>query len=108
MKRFRPLFLLLCLVACEPYEPSKPIITEEGSSGQSIRPRARKSSDFTTYLVTEQDLDAYIHYLNTIQDSEKGNVVDTTPVEHDGQTVYYINSTPYQFHKNGFSISQNN
>ena len=95
MKRlFKPLLLLttlICFAACNPpSEPTKPVIVDEGASNQTMRPRRSNSPSYTSYLVNEQDIDAYVHYLNVIQDSERGSVVDVTPVEHDGQIVYYI------------------
>ena len=101
MKRFRPLFLLLCLVACEPYEPSKPIITEEGSSGQSIRPRARANhnqpnNDISNSFISLSDVlslidkDSLLTRCSQFQDVSVEPYVD--PIDSD--TLMYIVNYP--------------
>lgn len=90
MKKVPSLLLLLCLVACDPIEPTTPIIAEEGSSDSSLRPRHYSAYSYTSYLVDSLDLDAYVHYLNVNINSPRGHVIDVEPVEHNGNIVYYI------------------
>ena len=66
MKRlFKPLLLLtalICFAACKPEEPTKPVIADEGSSNQELRPRFKatgKQSPQTTF-VTPDDIRSFV------------------------------------------------
>ena len=46
--------------------------------------------DYNLYLVNESDIEHYKHFMNTIQDSEHGQVVEVIPVQKDSLLDYYI------------------
>lgn len=59
-------------------------------SPHSILSTKTPQKDYSSFVVTDSDLESYIHYLNTIQESKRGQVIETSPVVHNGEIVYYI------------------
>ena len=64
-KLFKPLLLLsalICFAACDPEGPTKPVLADEGSSNQELRPRLRapgKQSPQTSF-VTPDDIRSFV------------------------------------------------
>lgn len=88
MKKSLLFYLLLCVtLSCS--------ISSSEDCKDSCLPITTRSNEpsndgYERFLVSDDDLEAYIHFLNTIVDSERGLVVEAIPVEHDGHIVYFI------------------
>lgn len=81
---------LFSLLSCSVENPYSTKEVNKDSESTITHTKASASTDYLDYFVNDDDLEAYVHFLNLQKDHSNGRVIDTKPVEHEGNIVSYI------------------